>query len=658
MPHRMVLMQGEKRRSSRLGAHVVMTSTLCLVAARLSLATQVMLYAAATYAQDEVSQIRGTFPRVHSGHRVLGTGRLLSTAADSMASATGGTAGLWIAGTSGRVRPVLRPTGSSDAFGSGAAVARNLTSSSFDVVAAGDPGYGAGRGRVSIYQGPQDLTTDFTSTPSLTIEGEASGDLFGAAVADIGDLNGDGFRDIAIGAPGAGSGTGKVYVYLGGSPPSLAPVATIVGGSPGDLFGSAIAPMGDVDEDGVPDIVVGSTGVQDGQGAVSLFRGGVPLSSAPIQTISYPGSVPGYGIRPRFGSALLASDVDGDGRPELIVGAPGAALERGSAYIFDGVLSGVDPVGREIAGLSSFDQFGAALAAESFIGDGTVNLAVGAPGTMEGRGSVAFFASISGPNPVPTILLQGPATDDAFGFSLGPGRLFTHAPAPQLLIGAPFSDLGAVSGGAVYYYAAPPAVAVEARKLIVEIDGMPALSKSFTSTQPRFRIVLPGAVGLDPTRTRVTVDDQPLESITPLQTAQLGISAGIQVHVQGLAEGAHVLKVYLEDAAQRLGGGAEVQFVSTARLEINEARVVPNPAHSSARLLFTLTRPAAYDLELYDVSGRLVERVRQAVGAAAENELRLGGGARPLAPGMYFYVLSAHFKSERAETRGRLVLLP
>src|SRR5262249_16103796 len=147
---------------------------------------------------------------------------------------------------SGEVGALVLPSGSTASLGTGASVIRSFASSRFDAVAVGDPDIAQGRGRVSIYLG----SSSFNSAPSLTIEGQSKGDLFGATVADLGDINGDGLGDMIIGAPGKASGAGAAYVYLGGSSPSTSPATSLNGGASGDLFGSSAAGLGDMNSDG------------------------------------------------------------------------------------------------------------------------------------------------------------------------------------------------------------------------------------------------------------------------------------------------------------------------------------------------------------------------------------------------------------------------
>ncbi len=125
----------------------------------------------------------------------------------------------------------------------------------------------AAEGRAYLFRGgPRGLA----ARPSWTMEGNGSNTRFGSAVAG-GDFDGDGYSDVAIGAPGAGAGEGEVRIYAGGpNGPSRRPLW--VGGRDGHRFaGDALFAPGDLDGDGKHELLVGSLAGADGR--ASLFRG-------------------------------------------------------------------------------------------------------------------------------------------------------------------------------------------------------------------------------------------------------------------------------------------------------------------------------------------------------------------------------------------------
>ncbi|MCB9681534.1 MAG: hypothetical protein H6733_08695 [Alphaproteobacteria bacterium] len=143
------------------------------------------------------------------------------------------------------------------------------------------PGFGAGKGRLGIFPGGvgQFGVLDYLDDDQLlTLLGEAEGDRFGEAAMLVGDLGSDGLPELAVAAPGAAGGAGKVYVFTGqqlvdavarGVPAELdaADAAWIVTGQPGDGL-TVVGPAIDLDDDGVDDLILGTQG---GFGAVHIW---------------------------------------------------------------------------------------------------------------------------------------------------------------------------------------------------------------------------------------------------------------------------------------------------------------------------------------------------------------------------------------------------
>ena len=180
----------------------------------------------------------------------------------------------------------------------------------FVVGAYGNDGGGIDAGSVYVFSG---------AGGSLIYElaGAAAGDGFGFAVAAVGDVNADTIQDVAVGAPfndAGGDGAGRVYIYSG---PDGALIDTYTGEAPGDGFGTSVAAAGDVDGDGFDDVLVGAPG-----GAVGGMRTGrAYLYSGQLGTATY--VFDGEEAEDEFGWTVTATgDANGDGFPEVAVGAP------------------------------------------------------------------------------------------------------------------------------------------------------------------------------------------------------------------------------------------------------------------------------------------------------------------------------------------------
>ncbi|XP_030586088.1 integrin alpha-5-like isoform X2 [Archocentrus centrarchus] len=180
-------------------------------------------------------------------------------------------------------------------------------------------------GLVSILNG-RDLK------PLLNLTGEQMGSYFGYAVATT-DINNDGLEDLVVGAPlfmrrgsnGRLEELGKVYVYLQRGPLQLEPSQShLLGPQPFSRFGTSLAPLGDLNQDGFNDVAIGCPyGGDDQQGLVFIYNGHVGgLKDTPTQTLS--GQWAFSSFPASFGFAMRGNkDLDHNGYPDLIVGAFG-----------------------------------------------------------------------------------------------------------------------------------------------------------------------------------------------------------------------------------------------------------------------------------------------------------------------------------------------
>ena len=179
------------------------------------------------------------------------------------------------------------------------------------------------------------------------------------SLAPAGDLDGDGVPDLLAGAPldaTAGAQAGSATAVSGADGSVLTAFA---GSAPGELFGWSVVSLGDVDGDGLADVAVGAPGAA-GRGVVRVFSG---ASGDELYVLA------GNELAGFFGGALAAiGDVDGDGIGEFAVGAPGEALSAGRIHVFSGA-SGEplgsrqgeavgDRLGSSIHGVSDVDSGG------------------------------------------------------------------------------------------------------------------------------------------------------------------------------------------------------------------------------------------------------------------------------------------------------------
>ncbi|MCA9321137.1 MAG: FG-GAP repeat protein [Planctomycetes bacterium] len=287
-----------------------------------------------------------------------------------------------------------------------------------------------GQGRVELRSGRDGSLIHGWDGPGLA-------DDLGASLAVVGDVDQDGIVDFAFGAPELpSSGPGRVEIVSGFHFQTL---QTLVGSLGGDRFGQALAGPGDLDADGYPELVVGLPGSSSSgflTGRVEIWS----LAPTPMLLATQVGALP----NDDFGASLaLPGDLDGDGNPELLVGAPGAnplpfPPGTGVVHLFSGVTG---PMLESFLGSSPGARFGASLAVGDFDLDGIQDLVAGAPGIGTLPGQVVVIRGMAPRLPLAT--LSGQA-GESFGQAVAVVGDQNGDGFPDLLIGAPGSPFGNV----------------------------------------------------------------------------------------------------------------------------------------------------------------------------------------------------------------------
>lgn len=291
------------------------------------------------------------------------------------------------------------------------------------------------QGRAFVFSGKSGQLLFPLDTPFPQAEA-----AFGCAVAAAGDVNQDGVPDLLIGAFGQ-ERTGRAFAFSGRDGAVLfslaAPQPQLGGG-----FGWSVAGLGDLTGDGVPELVVGAF-AQDGDGKAFVFNG-------QSRELLFPLAAPSLQGGSAFGwSVASAGDIDQDGTPDILVGAPYTSVSgrtvQGRVYAFSG---------RDGKVLRTFDDpdpregevFGWRVAASGDLNqDGVPDVLVGAPykdiGPSPAQGMAFAFSGADGTllfplhNPAPTKPYA------AFGFVVAASPDLDGDRVPEILVGAPYQTV-------------------------------------------------------------------------------------------------------------------------------------------------------------------------------------------------------------------------
>ncbi|MFM9995669.1 MAG: FG-GAP-like repeat-containing protein [Phycisphaerales bacterium] len=288
------------------------------------------------------------------------------------------------------------------------------------IVGARREGPGTSRmGRAYIFNGATGAIYRVLTSPHPESDGQ-----FGASVAGIADVNGDGCGDVIVGAPDEDPGNapedaGRAYIISGRTGAVLSILAAPSQEFEGE-FGDAVAGVPDVNGDGRPDVAVGARSMDPGtatenSGRVYLYSG---ATGAYLRALYTPTAT----LNGNFGDSLAGvADLNGDGRGDVIVGAPSESWQvanSGLVHLYSGAtgvrIRSIPSPRREIGG-----RFGESVAAVPDVNqDGRADIVVGAPhedpgSSPQDAGRAYVFSGVTG---ALLWILYPPAADSADDF--------------------------------------------------------------------------------------------------------------------------------------------------------------------------------------------------------------------------------------------------
>ena len=283
-----------------------------------------------------------------------------------------------------------------------------------------DPLYDNGKGIVYVVYGKPgslrqfDSMEDFQPSDGFIVKGKANMQKLGFSVSHAGDVNGDGIDDIIIGSElwnqdDYTTEVGMVNVVFGrrhGDFPSILDVDLlpptqgfkVFGEGAMNYLGVSVSGAGDVNGDGISDILLGAFGAGDGGKAYVIFGSKEGLKDMKLPPEAGKGfTVEGSNQEHLANSVSKVGDFNGDGVDDIIIGAHVADQWRGRAYIIYGKREGLPTIirappsandGMMLEGVAGGDNFGCAVSGiGDFNGDGLQDVIIGAYAANGGRGS-------------------------------------------------------------------------------------------------------------------------------------------------------------------------------------------------------------------------------------------------------------------------------
>jgi len=301
--------------------------------------------------------------------------------------------------------------GVTNCFGQNVAGAGDVDGDGYDDVICGEPCANGNRGLFSVRSGR--FGSGVFGLGSGTVD-----EMLGTAVAGAGDVNGDGMDDVIVGAGGFGSAYVKVFTRNGasGTPTTL---YTFTRQAADTAFGWDLAGVGDVNQDGYDDVAVGAGN------SVRIYSG---RTGGLLRTLAV-----------ECTDLARAGDVDGDGYDDVLVGShsgsPFSAGSPGQVRVFSGRTGGVL---RLFQGDSASDFFGRSVSGGADIdGDGVPDVVVGAPGDDDNGSLCGSVRALSGNTGAILFTRYGDVAGDLLGQSValvgdmdGDGRAEFAAGAP------------------------------------------------------------------------------------------------------------------------------------------------------------------------------------------------------------------------------------
>lgn len=543
-------------------------------------------------------------------------------------------------------------------------------------------------GQAFVYQGS---AAGLDASPAWSAEGDQAGAGFGGSVATAGDVNGDGYSDVIVSADGYDNGEqneGRAFVYHGSAAGlATSPAWTAESDQVSAFFGSSVATAGDVNGDGYSDVVVGAEfydNGQDNEGRAFVYHGSATgLATLPAWTAE------SDQVGARFGNAVAtAGDVNGDGYSDVAVGAylwDNPHSDEGRAYVYHGSASGLSVLNWFAEGNQLEAEFGGSVATAGDVnGDGYSDLIVGARrydnGEEDEGQAFVYHGSAIGLSSVPSRTLESNLADANFGQSVAMAGDVNGDGYSDVLVGADTYSNGQSNEGRTFLYYGNEGDGLDrtARQARSD-DSAPIALLGASASESSFLLKVLGRTPAGRGQVRfqfevkpfgVPFDGSGLVTGATFDTGTPVPGSGSAVALSQLASGLTAETLYhwrlrtitgspffprspwftpagnaLTEADVRTGEtttGVETAVAPSGPRMLESAR--PNPFTPSTEISYTLPEAGRVRLAAYDAAGRQVAVLADGAQAAGRHTARWNGhdaAGNALPAGVYLVRLEA-----------------
>lgn len=336
---------------------------------------------------------------------------------------------------------VLDGEAANNYFGQSVSTAGDVNGDGFSDVIVGAYGNTSSTGRAYIYYGGSNMNT----AADVTMSGQAAFDQFGVSVSTAGDVNGDGYSDVIVGAFGNSSNAGRTYIYYGGAAMNNVADLTMSGEAANHYFGVSVSTAGDVNGDGYSDVIIGAYSYGSSVGRAYLFYGGAAMDNSVDVAMTGEGSGNWFGV-----SVATAGDLNGDGYSDVVVGAFGYANNSGRAYVYFGGTRMDNTADKTLTG-EQVSNFGYSVSSAGDVnGDGYSDLLIGGKGFNSGTGRVYLYQNSMTGSDVADERFTGEAPGTSFGVSVATAGDVNGDGYSDIIVGA-YTYLDSVGRAYIYY---------------------------------------------------------------------------------------------------------------------------------------------------------------------------------------------------------------